>query len=139
MSDNQRVIVPGLGRLPQFCHATVAGDLVFVSGTLGTIGDGFELAAGGAGPETIQTLLNIGRILDASGATFDDVVKVSIFMSDMSGFAEMNAAYGEFFGDDPPARITVGCSELALGALVEIECIAHLPRDEPDSTPGEHP
>ena len=126
MSNNPRVIVPGLGHLPQFCHATVAGDLVFVSGTLGTIGDGFELVAGGAGPETAQTLRNIGRILEAAGATFDDVVKVSVHMSDMSGFAEMNKAYGEFFGDDPPARITVGCAELALGAVVEIECIAHL-------------
>lgn len=126
MSNNPRVIVPDLGHLPQFCHATVAGDLVFVSGTLGTIGGGFELAAGGAGPETAQTLRNIGRILEAAGATFDDVVKVSIHMSDMSGFAEMNEAYGEFFADDPPARITVGCSELALGAIVEIECIARL-------------
>ena len=129
MTNNPRVIVPGLGRLPQFCHATIAGDLVFVSGTLGTVGDGFDLAAGGAGPETTQTLRNIERILETSGATIDDVVKVSVFMSDMSGFAEMNAAYGEFFGDDPPARITVGCAELALGAVVEIECIAHLRRN----------
>jgi 2-iminobutanoate/2-iminopropanoate deaminase len=126
MSHNPRVIVPGLGRLPQFSHATIAGDLVFVSGTLGTVGDGFELVSGGAGPETTQTLRNIGRILEAAGATFDDVVKVSIHMSDMSGFAEMNEAYGMFFGDDPPARITVGCAELALGAVVEIECIARL-------------
>ena len=124
---NPRIIAPGLGRLPQFAHATVAGDLIFVSGTLGTRGEAFELVSGGAGPETRQTLENIQLILAAAGAEVDDIVKVSVFMTDMSVFGEMNAAYSEFFGNDPPARITVGCAELALGAIVEIECIARRP------------
>ena len=127
MSRNPRINAPGLGRLPQFAHATRAGDLVFVSGTLGTIGDGFDLVMGGAGPQTTQTLNSISRILETAGIDIDDIVKVSVFITDMSEFAAMNAAYDEFFGADPPARITVGAAELALGAVVEIECIAHAP------------
>ncbi len=122
--SNESVVVEGLGRLPQFSHATVAGELIFVSGTLGTQGEGFELAPGGTGPETTQTLRNIQTILRAAGADLVDVVKVSVYLRDMSTFAEMNRAYGEFFPEDPPARITVGGAELALGAAVEIECIA---------------
>lgn len=121
---NETVSAEGLGRLPQFSHATVAGELIFVSGTLGTQREGFELAPGGTGPETTQTLRNIQTILRAAGADLVDVVKVSVYLRDMSTFAEMNRAYGEFFPEDPPARITVGGAELALGAAVEIECIA---------------
>ncbi len=129
MTKNPRINDPELGRLPQFAHATRAGDLLFVSGTLGTMGDEFELVAGGAGPETAQTLANIARILSAAGLGVDDIVKVSVYLHDMSDFAAMNTAYSEFFGDDPPARITVGGADLALGATVEIECIAHRPVD----------
>lgn len=121
---NQHVVVEGLGRLPQFSHATVAGELIFVSGTLGTVGEGFELAPGGTGPQTTQTLRNIEAILQAAGANLGDLVKVSVYLSDMSTFREMNRAYSEFFPNDPPARITVGGAALALNAAVEIECIA---------------
>lgn len=122
----ERVVVDGLARLPQFCHATIADGWIHVSGTLGTVGDGFDLAEGGMGPQTAQTLRNIDTILGACGASFGDLVKVSVFVSDMDRFAEMNDAYGRFFVDViPPARITVGKVGLALGALVEIEAIAY--------------
>lgn len=118
------VVVEGLGRLPQFSHAALAGELIFVSGTLGTLGESFDLVPGGTGPQTTQTLRNIQAILRAAGADLRDVVKVSVYLADMSAFREMNEAYGAFFPDDPPARITVGGAVLALGAAVEIECIA---------------
>ncbi|MCP4004193.1 MAG: RidA family protein [bacterium] len=124
---NKKINVEKVGRLPAFSHATIAGDLIFVSGTLGTSEGGFELADGGMGPQTRQTLENIGEILKGAGASFEDVVKMNIYVTDMSVFPEMNKAYMEFFGDEPPARITVGCSALALGALVEIDCIACKP------------
>ncbi|RIK95854.1 MAG: reactive intermediate/imine deaminase [Proteobacteria bacterium] len=123
----QRIVVDALGRLPQFSHATVAGGLVFVSGTLGTLPGGFRLAEGGAGPETRQTLANIETILAAAGATLRDVVKASVYLADMADFGAMNAAWSERFPSDPPARITVGGAQLALGARVEIECIASAP------------
>ena len=123
-----RINVEGVGRLPAFSHATIAGDTIYVSGTLGTKPNSFELAEGGTGPQTVQTLENIKAILAGAGATFDDVVKMNVFLTDMSTFRAMNAAYLVFFPGDPPARITVGCTALALGAAVEIDCIAQNPK-----------
>lgn len=127
MTTTQRIVVDGLGRLPVFSHAVVAGGLVFVSGTLGTVGKSFELAPGGAGPETTQTLENIRRILADTGCGLRDVVKVSVYLAEMDDFRAMNDAYAPFFPDSPPARITVGGVQLALNARVEIECVAALP------------
>ena len=119
------VNVEGLWRLPTFSHATVADGHVYVSGALGTTGESGDLANGGVGPETVQALRNVERILAACAATLDDVVKVSVFLADMATGREMNEAYLSVFGADPPARITVGGVGLALGAAVEIDCIAH--------------
>ncbi len=81
-----------------------------------------------------------GRILDrevgaqACGAGLGDLVKVNVFLADMARFAEMNGAYLEVMGENPPARITVGRAGLALGGAVEIDGVAYRPRQEP--TPG---
>ncbi|MGH0029764.1 MAG: RidA family protein [Myxococcota bacterium] len=128
MSGPPRVVVPDVGRLPQFSHASIVGDLVFVSGTLGTTPGGVGLAPGGIGPETRQTLENLRAILQGAGAELSDVAKVSVYLTDMADFGEMNRVYSEFFPDDPPARITVGVSQLALNAKVEIELVAQKPR-----------
>ena len=121
-----KIVADGVGRLPVFSHASVVGDLIFVSGTLGTTGRGFELAPGGVGPETTQTLENLRTILDAAGAELADVAKVSVYVTDMADFAAMNEAYAAFFPPEsgPPARITLQVAGLALGAAVEIECVA---------------
>lgn len=125
---HRTVNAEGLGRLPAFSHATVAGDFVHVSGTLGTREGSFELVDGGMAAQTSQTLRNIGAILASAGAGFEHVVKMNVFVTDMTQFADMNRAYLEFFPDgDPPARITVGCAALALGALIEIDCVAYKP------------
>ena len=131
MSGVRRVNADGLGRLPAFSHATVAGNFIYVSGTLGTKPESFELVDGGMAEQTRQTLKNIRTILSAVGASFGDLVKVNVFVTDMSQFAEMNRAYLEFFAADPPARITAGINELALGALVEIDCIAYREASSP--------
>ncbi|MEE8407276.1 MAG: RidA family protein [Acidimicrobiia bacterium] len=121
----EKIVVEGLARLPSFSHAVIAGDTIYVSGSLGTLPDSMELIPGGAGPETTQTLSNIESVLRASGASLDDVVKVNVYVSDMAAFNEMNNAYLEVFGASPPARITVGGVDLALNAAVEIDCVAH--------------
>ena len=123
----ERVQVDGMARLPAFSHATKAGGFVYVSGTLGTSPDGMELVPGGTGPETTRTLENIALILDACGAGWDDVVKVNVFLRDMDTFRDMNRAYIAIMGKDGPARITVGRADLALGASVEIDCVAYRP------------
>lgn len=126
----KKVNVEGLGRLPAFSHAVIAGDFIYLSGTLGTKPGGLELVEGGTRAETAQTLRNMEAILKECGASLADLVKVNVFLSDMKTFPEMNAAYLEVVGaaGDPPARITVGRTELALGAAVEIDGIAYKPR-----------
>jgi enamine deaminase RidA (YjgF/YER057c/UK114 family) len=84
-----------------------------------------ELVEGGAGPQTTQTLRNIQTILHASGFEVNQIVKMNVFLADMATFPEMNEAYLEFIGDSPPARITVGGVDLALGGAVEIDCVAY--------------
>ena len=123
----KKVNVSGLGRLPAFCHAVIAGDFIYVSGTLGTKADSMELVEGGTGAETAQALQNIGLILKECEASLSDLVKVSVFLADIKTFPEMNRAYLELMGGDPPARITVGGAELARGAAVEIDAVAYKP------------
>ena len=128
MSNAKKVTVSGLARLPAFCHAVIAGDFIYVSGTLGTKPGSRELVEGGTGPQTTQTLRHIERILQECGASLADLVKVNVFLTDMQTFAAMNEAYLAVIGDDPPARITVGRAELALGAAVEIDAVAYKPQ-----------
>ncbi len=123
----QKINIPTLGRLRAFCHAVVAGDFIYVSGTLGTAGDSLTLVPGGTGPETTQTLKNIEAILAGCGASLSDLVKINVYLADITTFAEMNTAYLAILGGDPPARITVGGADLALGAQVEIDAVAYKP------------
>lgn len=120
----EKIIVDGLARLPSFSHAAIVGDTIYVSGTLGTHPNTMELVPGGTGAQTSQTLANIRMILEACGASVDDIAKVNVYLSDIKTFNEMNDAYLEFFEGAPPARITVGGVDLALGASIEIDCIA---------------
>lgn len=124
----EKINAPGLARLPAFSHAVVAGDFIFVSGTLGTRPGSMELVEGGTGAETRQALLNIEAILHECGATLADLVKVNVYLAEIDTFAEMNGAYLELIGEAPPARITVGRSAFALGAAVEIDAIAYRPQ-----------
>jgi 2-iminobutanoate/2-iminopropanoate deaminase len=101
-----------------------AGDLLFVSGQLGTV-DG-ELVAGGVGAQVTAVLANLGNVLASAGAALDDVVKTTVFLTDMADFDEMNTAYLAGFGDHRPARSAVGVVALPRGASVEIEAVAHL-------------
>jgi 2-iminobutanoate/2-iminopropanoate deaminase len=132
----KKINVSGLGRLPAFCHAVIAGDFIYVSGTLGTKSDSMELVEGGTKAETAQTLHNIGLILKECGASFSDLVKVNVFLADIKTFPEMNEAYLEVMGNDPPARITVGGADLARGAAVEIDAIAYKPNAMSDGVAG---
>jgi len=121
------VQAPDLAPMAQFAHATVAGDFVFVSGMIGA-GPDRRLVEGGVGPELTQALRNAEQALAAAGATLADVCKVNVYLAASGPDARdaMNAAYLAVLGDRPPARITVGTTELALGAAVEIDCVAHL-------------
>lgn len=126
--DVKKINVPELGRLPTFCHAVIAGDFIYISGTLGIKPGSTDLVEGGTGSETKQALINIGTILKECGSSLADIVKVDVFLSDIQTFSQMNEAYHEVIGTDPPARITVGRAELARSAAVEIDAIAYKPQ-----------
>ena len=124
MAHVQRLTVPGVHRLPQFAHATRAGEYVFVSGTLGTDPTG-ALVPGGLATETDQALSNVTTILAEAGCSWDDVTSVSVYLADLGEFAAMNEVYERYFEGSVPARITIGGVDLALGARVEVQCVAY--------------
>ncbi|HEV8296945.1 MAG TPA: Rid family hydrolase, partial [Acidimicrobiales bacterium] len=85
------------------------------------------LPPGGLAAECRQVFVNLRAVLDANGARLADVVKTTVFLTDMADFAAMNAIYAEEFGDVRPARSTVAVKALPLGACVEIEALAYVP------------
>jgi 2-iminobutanoate/2-iminopropanoate deaminase len=103
-----------------------AGDFLFLSGAIGTRPGTRELVSDDVGEQTAQTLANLRTVLRAGGADLEDVVKCTVFLLDMADYAAMNEAYAAVWPGSPPARSTVAGSGLALGAKVEIECIAYL-------------
>jgi 2-iminobutanoate/2-iminopropanoate deaminase len=84
------------------------------------------LVEGGIEPETERVMANLTAVLDAAGCAWGDVVKTTIFLVDMADFGAVNAIYGRFVSDPPPARSTVAVAALPKGARVEIEAIARL-------------
>jgi len=112
--------VPGL----PFSTAVRVGNLLFLSGVIGNKPGTRTLADTGITGQTRQTLENIKRVLAGAGSALDQAVKCTVFLTDIRDYQAMNAVYATYFPKDPPARSTVAGSGLALGARVEIECIA---------------
>jgi reactive intermediate/imine deaminase len=110
-----------------YAHGVSANGFLFVSGQLGVRPDGSSTAGEGFEAQTRQTLANLASILKAGGCGVRDVVKVTVFISDMAHWAAFNAIYAEAFGDHRPARSVVPVGALHNGHLVEIEAIAALP------------
>ncbi len=111
-----------------YSQAIQAGPLLFLSGSLGMDPASGKIVEGGVGPETEQALNNIDAILKEAGASFDNVVKTTIFLADMADFKTVNEIYAKRFTGAPPARSCVAVKELPRGGKVEIEAIAVLPR-----------
>lgn len=116
--------VPGSLEGMPFSSAVRVGDLLYLSGQIGILPGTRELPQGGVGPETRQTLENIRGVLEYAGSSMERVVKCTVFLADIADYAAMNEVYRTYFPGEPPARSTVAGSGLALGARVEIECIA---------------
>ena len=123
-ADTETIVVPGsLEGLP-FSSAVRAGNMLYLSGQIGTVPGTTELVEGGVTAETRQTMENIRTVLEHAGSSLDRVVKCTVFLVDMADYQAVNAVYREFFPTDPPARSAIAGSGLALGAKVEIECLA---------------
>jgi 2-iminobutanoate/2-iminopropanoate deaminase len=106
-----------------FSPAVRVGDMLYLSGQIGTGANG-QLVAGGIEAETRQALENIRDVLQRSGSSMDRVVKCTVMMADMREWDTMNKVYAPFFPEHKPARSAFGATALALGARVEIECWA---------------
>lgn len=107
-----------------FSEAVRVGNMLYLSGKLGIVPGTSQLAEGGIAGETRQTLENIKASLEKYGSSLDEVVKCTVFLADIAEWGAMNEVYKTYFPTDPPARSALGSSGLALGARVEIECLA---------------
>jgi 2-iminobutanoate/2-iminopropanoate deaminase len=122
--DKQVIQMPGsLPGLP-FSSAVRVGSVLYLSGQIGNLPGTRQLADTGIAKQTQQTLENIKAVLTHAGSSLDRVFKCTVFLVNIADFAKMNEVYATYFPKDPPARSTVAGSGLALGARVEIECLA---------------
>lgn len=107
-----------------FAEGVQIGDLIFLSGQLGVRPGTLEVVPGGITPQTRQTLENIKTSLARYDSDMSQVIKCTVFMADMAEWPAMNEVYSEMFAGHRPARSALGAGGLALGAALEIECIA---------------
>ena len=109
-----------------YSQAIKAGGFLFISGQIPIDPATGEVVQGGADAQADRALRNIRGILDDSAATLQDVVKTTVFLTDMNDFAAVNEVYSRYFAAEPPARTTVQVSRLPKDVRVEIEAIARL-------------
>ena len=115
-------------KLP-FSQAVRVDNVLYLSGQLGNMPGTQELVPGGMEAEARQTMENIAAVLKANGLSFDDVIKCTVMMADMKQWAAFNKIYVQYFKPDRmPARSAFGTGGLALGAALELECMAHIPK-----------
>jgi len=125
---SNQLVVLGVEKTKQhnlpFSEAVAVGDLLFLSGQIGTIPGEMKLVAGGIQSQTQQTMQNIFTVLERYGSKANKIIKCTIFLDDISDWQQMNIAYLQALGTHRPARSALGANGLALNAKVEIECIA---------------
>ena len=109
-----------------YSQAVKAGDTLYLSGQIGMNPATGELVSADVKEQTAQALKNMKAVLAAAGATVDNVVKTTVFLTDMADFQAVNAVYAETFASDAPARSCVAVAALPKGARVEVEAIAVL-------------
>lgn len=107
-----------------YSQAVKAGGLVYCSGQIPLDPATMTIPEGTVAEQTRRVLSNLDAVLKAAGSSLEGVVKTTVYLRDMNDFAEMNAAYGEFFVERPPARATVQVARLPKDVAVEIDCIA---------------
>jgi 2-iminobutanoate/2-iminopropanoate deaminase len=109
-----------------YSHAVRAGDLLFCSGQIPLDPATGELVGETPAEQARRCLENLRAVCDAAGATLEQAVRLTVYMTDLAAFAEVNEVYGGFFDDEPPARVTVGVAQLPKGAQVEIDAVVAL-------------
>jgi 2-iminobutanoate/2-iminopropanoate deaminase len=110
-----------------YVHAMRAGGLLFCSGQIPLDPRTGELVPGGPAEQAGRCLENLAAVCGAAGARLGDAVRVTVYLTDMRSFAEVNEVYASFFENDPPARVAIGVAALPRGAQVEIDAVVALP------------
>ncbi len=114
------------GAIGPYSQAIKTGNMVFCSGQIPIDPKTGDFVSDDVAEQTEQVIVNLKAVLEAAGASIGDVVKTTVFMTDMSEFAAMNEVYGKHFVENKPARATVQAARLPRDARVEIDCIAVL-------------
>lgn len=109
-----------------YSQAVVHGDLVFVAGMLPIVPGTGEKFLGSVEEQTEQVLKNIAAVVEAAGSSVDQILKMTVYVSDITLWGRINQVYADFFGDHRPARAVVPTRELHFGFLIEIDAIAAL-------------
>ena len=124
MSIKQIATSKAPAALGPYSQGISTGNLVFISGQLAIDPATGKLLEASIGEQTNLIMRNIEAVAQEAGTSLNNIVKTTIFLTDLSNFQEVNAAYGSFFTEAPPARATVQVAALPLGASVEIEAVA---------------
>jgi 2-iminobutanoate/2-iminopropanoate deaminase len=123
----ERTVIASSGAPPAigpYSQAVRAGGLIFVSGQIPLDPATGQVVAGGIAAQAERTLESLRAILEASGSGLDRVVKTTVYLTDLGGFAAVNEVYARFFPQAPPARATVQVAALPRGVGIEIEAVA---------------
>lgn len=128
--SHHREVVTALGApaaIGPYSHAVRAGGLLFCSGQIPLDPETDELVGATPGEQARRCLQNLEAVVAAAGAQLADAVRVTVYLTDMAAFAEVNEVYATFFPAEPPARVAFGVAALPKGAQVEIDAIVALP------------
>ncbi len=131
MTDREEIRVPELGEpISHYTDAVRVGDLLFVSGCVPTDAEGNVVGGDDVAAQARKVFENIGAILAAGGSSFEDVVKVTVYLTDVDDRPAINPVRQEVFGAAKPASTLVEVSRLAIpGIKIEVEAVARVPRD----------
>ena len=113
------------GAVGPYSQAIKAGDFLFASGQVPLVPETGKIISGGITEQAEQCMKNVGAILEAAGLSYDDVVKTTVFLTNIEFFGAVNAVYGKYFQKMLPARSCVEIGHLPKGAYVEVEVVAY--------------
>jgi 2-iminobutanoate/2-iminopropanoate deaminase len=128
MPDSREIVqAPGApAAIGPYSHAVAAAGLLFCSGQIPLDPLSGELVGETPAAQARRCLENLSAVCEAAGATLQRAVRLTIYMTDLTAFGEVNEVYATFFADDPPARVTVGVAQLPKGAQVEVDAVVAL-------------
>jgi 2-iminobutanoate/2-iminopropanoate deaminase len=128
MTDSREIVqaTAAPAAIGPYSHAVSAAGLLFCSGQIPLDPASGELVGDTPAEQARRCLENLSVVCEAAGATLARAVRLTIYMTDLAAFAEVNEVYGSFFAQEPPARAAVGVAQLPKGAQVEIDAIVAL-------------